>query len=319
MYIIGAGMAGCIAAILNPTATIIEGSSTRPDNHKAVLRFRTKAISDLAGIEFETIKVHKSIWYKGQHHNECNPMFANMYSQKVVGKISDRSIWNLETVERYVAPEDFHSRLLERLENENRIHYGEKVHEITPDKILTGLDVYDRDGCAVISTMPMPLMPLVTNIQMEKEQTFKSKEIIAIQGHTIVDSNVHQTIYYPDFAFPVYRATLTGRKLIVELVENAPSENIQSVLDEVAKSFGLYEGDYAFNFDANRQKFGKIASIDQKTRKQYMFDLTDQMGIYSLGRFATWKNILLDDVLDDLYFIQKLIQSDNYDKKKLRN
>jgi hypothetical protein len=316
MHIIGAGMAGCIAAILNPTAQILEGAPERPDNHKAVLRFRTREISNLTGIEFETIKVYKSIYYKGLHYSECNPMFANMYSAKVVGKISNRSIWNLDCVERFLAPSDFHKRLLERLESEGRVTYGEKITHISDTAIHTTEDIFERKG-GIISTAPIGFMPKITGINFKESVDFGFKNILTIQG-IVKDSNVHQTIYYPEVEFPIYRATLTGCKIIVEFKEGDWSEYKELYLIEVLKSFGLYEEQVEFEKDFHIQKFGKISPINEDLRKRYIFDLTDVLEIYSLGRFAIWKNILLDDVLDDLYTIQKLIQSNSYDRKKIR-
>lgn len=39
-------------------------------------------------------------------------------------------------------------------------------------------------------------------------------------------------------------------------------------------------------------------------------------GIYSLGRFATWRQILMDDVVKDVKVIEQLIeQRDNYSRR----
>jgi len=34
--------------------------------------------------------------------------------------------------------------------------------------------------------------------------------------------------------------------------------------------------------------------------------------VYSLGRYATWRNILLDDVYHDINVIKQLMDSDGY-------
>ena len=44
-----------------------------------------------------------------------------------------------------------------------------------------------------------------------------------------------------------------------------------------------------------------------ETRKEFLYYLTREFNIYSLGRFATWKQIILDDVVDDANKIMKLI------------
>ena len=56
--------------------------------------------------------------------------------------------------------------------------------------------------------------------------------------------------------------------------------------------------------------------IDNKARKSFMLKLTLEHNIYSVGRFACWKNILLDDVYDDSFTIRAMINSDPYDKFK---
>ncbi len=48
-------------------------------------------------------------------------------------------------------------------------------------------------------------------------------------------------------------------------------------------------------------------------RKALLHHLTITHGIYSLGRFATWRNILLDDVYEDVFAIRKMIHQSHYD------
>ena len=316
MHIIGAGLAGCIAATLNPSAKVLEASEQRPDNHKAVLRFRTKAVSDLTGIEFEEIKVRKSIFFKGKHYSECNPAFGNMYSEKVVGKLSDRSIWNLDSVTRYIAPENFHSLLLDRLEETGKIQYNQKINLITEKEIHTQHGSTIRDG-AIISTMPMPVMMKCVGILPDEQPEFNSREIQTIRAK-VPNSNVHQTIYYPRMDSLVYRATLTGDDMIIECVQGTTESDVANIVMYVCDSFGVNFHTLPLTYGLHTQKFGKISSINDSTRKNYIVDLTDELNIYSLGRFAIWKNILLDDVVDDLYIIQKLNQADSYQKRLIR-
>jgi hypothetical protein len=48
-----------------------------------------------------------------------------------------------------------------------------------------------------------------------------------------------------------------------------------------------------------------------------LFRLTHERNIYSLGRFATWRNILLDDVVDDIAAIKKLLKANSaYDIRR---
>jgi hypothetical protein len=51
-----------------------------------------------------------------------------------------------------------------------------------------------------------------------------------------------------------------------------------------------------------------------------MYEMTTRFGIYSLGRFATWRNILLDDVLNDIFRIREMMNGTDYDfVRKLGN
>jgi hypothetical protein len=62
----------------------------------------------------------------------------------------------------------------------------------------------------------------------------------------------------------------------------------------------------------SKQKYGKIAPIDNAWRRAFMHRLTIDNGIYSLGRFATWRNILLDDIIKDISVIKEMMKQDSY-------
>src|SRR5579862_9801404 len=113
--IFGAGLAGLIAACRFKNAEIFEASD-RQEQHKALLRFRDKSVSELTGIPFKEVTVHKEIDYYGVTHHRCTIGFANMYARKVSGAIRGRSIWNLDTVKRYIAPENLYDQLVDRHE-----------------------------------------------------------------------------------------------------------------------------------------------------------------------------------------------------------
>ena len=56
-----------------------------------------------------------------------------------------------------------------------------------------------------------------------------------------------------------------------------------------------------------------MTEIDNKIRGEFILDLTLTHNIYSLGRYATWRpKVMLDDVLDDIFVIRKLIQQGKY-------
>jgi len=304
MYILGAGMAGCIAAILNPKARVLEGAESPPDNHNAVLRFRTDKIAQVTGLEFKKVLVRKAIWFEDVLYDRCTPLMGNLYSRKISGRLLPRSIWNLEPVERYVAQPDFHMELLSMLGN--RVLYSQQVDHIGKDVMLANGYVFPREVAPIISTMPMSALAQVTGLELPAKLKYAP---IHTKRFRVADCDVHQTIYFPDPANSLYRATLTGGDLILE--------GMDSDLDhyEACYALGLDESQLSFVKSVD-QKYGKILPIDEVVRKSFMFTATRELGIYSLGRFACWRNILLDDVYDDVFKIRRMLTQSHYDIRK---
>ncbi|NDG64822.1 MAG: hypothetical protein EBY29_15370, partial [Planctomycetes bacterium] len=62
------------------------------------------------------------------------------------------------------------------------------------------------------------------------------------------------------------------------------------------------------------QPYSKILPIDEGERRKFIVWATDQHGIYSLGRFATWRpGLLMDDVVNDVRVIRKIIKNGSYE------
>ena len=80
--IVGAGLAGLLAAHAWPGASLVEAAARPTEVHKAVLRFRTRNVANLVGIEFRAVRVHKGIW-QSTKFVEPNIRSANLYAQKV--------------------------------------------------------------------------------------------------------------------------------------------------------------------------------------------------------------------------------------------
>lgn len=296
IIIAGAGMAGCIAGYLFREAEIYEVNySYDVSKHRAVLRFRDPEVSKITGIPFRKVRVHKEIWIDGC---EVSPtiQIANMYSLKVTGKILERSIWDTDPVTRYIAPEDFHARMLETLNDKITFRSGDVI----------GNKLKDDSIAPIISTMPMfALAKLVdynfetTNFSYQEISTFRMK---------LNKCDVFQTIYYPSHDYGLYRATITGNNLIIESIHDQISNH---EVEQIVQSFSLKDVnlcDGIFGEHRHTQKFGKIAPIDELTRRNFIRYMTTQHNVFSLGRFATWKNILLDDVIIDIERIKDLIE-----------
>jgi len=320
MKILGAGMAGCLMGVLNPGAEIYEAATGLPNTHRAVLRFRDDKISKTTGIPFKKVKVYKSIWADGKERM-LGAQWMNKYSQKVTGKIQPRSIVNLDTVERYIAPSDFHNMLADRLGD--NIHFNHCVESITSGAIyFNNAPAFQRFDEPIVSTIPMNVMADLVREAFDTDKVLDfNHQPITVTRFTIKDCDVYQTIYYPKFNTPVYRATLTGENLIVESIGIISHNNMIDVLD----SFGLstfnlgIEGGEAIDLShhiQSTQQYGKISPIDNRVRRSFMLMLTQKYNIYSAGRFACWQNILLDDVYEDNFKIRAMINSDPYDRFK---
>jgi len=313
MIIYGAGMAGLLAGNMlrrfNPV--IFESQSELPNNHAALLRFRSDIASKATHIPFKKVKVDKLISCDNEIHDRPNLKFTNMYSEKVTGKIMGRSINNLDPVERYIAPPNF----IELMSNGVKIEYG------------TALDAgsLEYDG-AVISTIPMNIMMDI--VKWPDKPEFNYSTIWTISGeierpHTCV----YQTIYYPDPDFPFYRVSITGNTIIAESTFNVRDFGWE-LSQLLREDFGIISSetsncsrlDFESNLQVKEQKYGKLLPIDEKSRKEFITFLTDKYNIYSLGRFATWRQILLDDIVKDVNIIEQMVECrDDYSRKLLNN
>jgi len=291
--IYGAGIAGLLAGCMFQTAKIFEAGSEGQSQHKAVLRFRSSAVGDAVGIDFRKVRVHKGVWFDGAFVDP-SIMLSNFYSKKVIGRLADRSIWNLEPVDRFIAPEDFIGQLAERCAG--RIEWN---HPITAEEAMESQE-------PVISTLPMSLMakfvdqytPIIT-----PEFGFAP---ITVRRWRIPNADVFQTVYFPSPETSLYRVSITGNLMIAEYAGEADDYYFWD-------AFGMHSTDCE-PIDKVKQGFGKIAKIDEAWRKRFIFDLSQNRNIFSLGRFGTWRNLLLDDVLQDIAVLKKLMNTTSYER-----
>lgn len=294
--IVGAGLAGLLAAHAWPAATILEASPQPRAGHRALLRFRTDAVARLVGVEFRKVRVHKGIWADGAYHHPAI-RWANLYAQKVLGAgqmKGDRSIWALEPVERFIAPDNLYDQLVEACAD--RIHWGCKAE-------------FSNHSGPVVSTAPMPVTLKALGVQHHVEF---HRAAITVWRCRIPGADVFQTVYFPELCLNVYRASITGDLMIIEATNDLDGEDMRAI----QRAFGV-ELPALSEMECVEQKYGKIAPVDDVVRKQLLFKLTHDHGIFSLGRFATWRNILLDDVVDDIAAIKKLLRANSaYDVRR---
>lgn len=298
--IVGGGLAGLIAAHAWPSAPVFEAAPKPTATHRALLRFRTDAVSTLTGVEFRKVRVRKGIFYKGEFVAP-NIQLANMYARKCTGRLSgDRSIWNIDPVDRFVAPDDLYERLVDQVGD--RIRWDYKF-DFAFRREVAG----SAQRSPIVSTAPLPLVAAQLKIDAAG-QTFNRSGIIVQRFH-IPGADTFQTVYFPSFDTDVYRASITGSTLIVESI-GVPSNAY--IPGSVEAAFGLERSGNIVEQERVGQSFGKIVDIDPSVRKRLLFELTTKHGIYSLGRFATWRNILLDDVVGDIATVKRLLAADTH-------
>ena len=298
MRIVGAGMAGLLAGcVLREKLTgIYEKQSELPNNHSAVLRFRTNEVAAAIGIDFKKVKVMKAIqpWR--------NPIAdALSYSHKTNGTATLRSITGIpvggEVVERYIAPPNL-IKLMSSKIHKDSLYIG---NEFRFNSFL-GKD-------PIISTIPMPSMMDIFGWKDKPDFEYRQgiNYTCELGG---VDAYV--SLYIPDPAIPWSRASITGNRLIVEsyyTAEERPDtgktiRHLREAMDLLGidlRGFG--------NVEFHKQQYAKILPIDENVRKRFILWATEKHNIYSLGRFATWRpGLLLDDLLQDISIIRRLAE-----------
>lgn len=291
MKIVGAGLAGLIAAHAFPRAELIEAQPEPNAVHKALLRFRSAAVGDLCGIEFRPVTVRKGIWSEGRWQ-QPNIRVANLYSRKVTNKFLDRSIWSLEAATRWIAPETLYEQLLEAVSR--RVTWG------TEADFNTGKE-------PLISTAPMFVALRALGIPWDEE--FGRAEITVRRYH-VDNADIFQTAYFPDPHHTLYRASVTSNLLICEFI-GAPTGGWA---EQVERAFS-FDKTQLSALPETHQKFGKISPINESARKALIGKLTENHNVFSLGRFATWRNILLDDVVHDIAVIKRLLKATAYERR----
>jgi hypothetical protein len=297
-FVYGAGLAGLLAGhmlrSLNPK--IVESQDSLPNNHGALLRFRTDKVARACATPFKKVKVQKAIKYDGKLTTTPNLFLSNLYSQKVTGSVLNRSINNLDPVERYIAPWDLISQMAEPL----NIGYS---FELDSDKIHSHV----INNTPIISTIPMPALMHIVDWQDRPE--FPSQQIWTRTGRIqSPECDIYQTIYYPDPLVPFYRISIVGDIVISEYIKEPDGSIGPHLMEVLMDDFGIKPYSIV-DMKQSSQKYGKIQPINEDLRKQFIYEMTTKYNIYSVGRFATWRQLLMDDVVDDIQHVERFIRS----------
>lgn len=304
MKIYGAGMSGLLAAHMlrrfNPV--VYEAATSLPNNHAALLRFRSDAVSRETGIKFKKVWVQKAVL--GLDNNlTTDPTIKeqNLYSLKVSNSIIPRSIGNMVAGERFIAPEDFIAQLAKNIP----VKYNNPLSELP-----------NASEEPIISTIPMNV--LMNIAQWSELPEFHYSEITTITADILTRCDIYQTIYIPHQDKEAYRVSITGNKLIIECIDNGESIEQNNLLDMATHYASLFFGQRIplDNIQVKKQKYGKLINSPGRTGRDFILAMTDLYNLYSLGRFATWRQILLDDVVNDVKVIETIISDkDSYSHK----
>ncbi len=311
IVILGAGLAGTIMySVLNKKAIVIEKNSPNANSHHAVLHFRNPELGRVLDLNFKKIKVQKSIVYKGKHYNTSNLFFSNQYSLKLLDTLTERSIEDLEEKERWVTTEAIPYNHILHAQN---LHSNCQIVGVNQGNIAYMKDEEKKERYfdTIISTLPMNVTLKLAGEKISDDVKFEHSEIWIYTAELPEElSKVYQTIYYPDIFSSVYRATLDENKLIIEATERCVDHHLTDVLE----NFG-FRGQHlcqqeitSADFTESHQQFGKIKPLSDNVRQSILNTLTTKHNIYSIGRFALWKNVRADDIYKDALKIKEMIK-----------
>lgn len=300
VIVVGAGMAGLLAAgILRKNCRmVLEAQTELPNNHSAVLRFRSTAVGDALNIPFKEVSVLKTTvpWRNSLAD-------AVSYSAKTNGTISARSILSATGVgQRFIAPEDLVQQMADRVECQ--IAYGTKAD-------------FEALQLPAISTIPMPLLMGALGWERADRVRFRHRKGVNVVAK-IKQCEMYATAYLPDPGAAASRVSITGDLLIGEFYGSEVMKQFsedregftERAISEMLHAIGVSKSDLAEGPVAKEQKFAKILPIDEQERREFILWASEVHNIYSLGRFATWRpGLLLDDVVNDVSVICRLIEN----------
>lgn len=291
-------MAGLLAAnmLRQKVDYIIDRSDDIPNNHHAVLRFRSSIVGDTVGIPFRKVNVLKWVATTG------NPVADAMsYSWKTSGVYSLRSISDIMGIpeERYIAPNDFIRRMISNIPLD-KFQLGQQF-DFREDKLADHI---------YISTMPMP------DLMEQLDWKGPIPDFVSRSGFSIrfdlENCDAFASVYVPDHDTDIYRISVTGSEVIVEFVGQSADNNcFEKAQEAVQVLLGIddIDGDFPKGRLAP-MRYAKISAIDEDVRRTFIMWASTNHQVYSLGRFATWRpRLLLDDVVKDVRVIEHLINS----------
>lgn len=305
MIILGAGLAGAIAngrfSQLAPSIFDAGRDKGCLDNHKAIMRIRDPRTALLLGCDVREVEVTKQVWFQQKLHNDATIQMNNLYSLRVSNEIHKKSISTLGTQKRYIIQGQIRPSNVKYEHNLVKVEPGVLYFE-TPH----GEYCVEYDKC--ISTIPLPVLLEAAYSNYFTKVQFNLFPIQVYRANLKIPCTTNQTIYFPEKRYAFYRATLQEGTIIAESRDTGSITRWE--VGQMLKVFGLDES-MVIDEKATIQKNGKMNSIDDNERKALIYRLTDDFGIYSLGRFAIWKPIRVDHLVGDVEKIARMMAVDS--------
>lgn len=323
MIVIGAGISGLLAATVlrDECTSVMERQPGLPQNHHAILRFRSPNIEHVTGIPLKPVKIMKTA------HPFKNPVTDMIhYSIKCTGKAEIRSIHtasgNIET--RYAPPKDFQYQLAQKA---NGGRSKNSIISYNCDSVELSELIWDQkfsmEPEPIISTIPMPI--LMDILAWRPKPKFESFGGCVIRHK--MNSNLYASVYFPDPTLPFSRVSIEGDELVIECPDPATGIQFRNMLKDEKKLLDFtvkahsYMGTNGIAYYdtppiAAYQKRLKILPIDEQVRREFISWATVKHNVYSLGRYAAWRpGLVTDDLIRDIQVIRSLIRSDSYEQR----
>lgn len=292
MIIIGAGLTGLIAAAMlrHHQPLIIEEAPELPK--KPRMRFRSSVISSAIAIPFDPITVTS-----GVYSTERNPIIlANRYSEKATSAIRSPGLVEGQ-VKQWVGPDDIISRLES---SANPIHFS---------TTWAGPDPAWEDE-AVISTIPMGDLMDLLHYDNKPEFEHRSGWTIDIGLRSTVD--VYQTMLFPDEADHYHRVDINRNEMRIHF-STIPKLHVDDYADDVCDAMAIDRSHIKEVGGVNKIKYAAIGEIDRRTRLEFISWASREHGVYSLGKYATWRpEFDIDDLVEDVQAIETMITESEY-------
>lgn len=325
VLVIGAGFAGTIIGNMfsqqGKDVSVID-IGKGDNNHFAIMRFRDPQVGRPLGVNLRDVLVEKAVYWNHQIHYHADIRMKNSYSLKTYGSLGYRSLGELGVVKRYLIDGKF-SRYRHTMWDCSPTEFGETngMHWCSFDANQsyrnTDPSIVERVCCYYkycVSTIPLPkLAELLPDISFPGKE-FRATPIYVtrIKLNDNVHSKVNQTIYFPEDSFSAYRVSLEENTLIIESVEpevHTVTPSDADELTEILGAFGLSKCQIGQHLMAGpfTQRLGKLSDVDDNVRRKVIYNITDKHSIFSLGRFAIWKPIRADQLIEDAEKVLRMI------------